>query len=154
MMKNKILIIGLAICTLISCGKEEIKVYDNPFVHINFNNVSTVNINANRKDIASYYVYLSTTPLSKDLLLDYDIIVGDGLKDGEDFKILTTEFPLTFPTGIYKRPIQIQWLENTLDPTKDNTITIRLKSNNLGVHIGFPGEDANQSELVIHKVNN
>lgn len=139
--------------TLTSCNKDEIEVYDEPFVHINFNTLSITNINSNRRDIVSYYIYLSSKPLNKDMILDYAIIIGDGLTEGVDFKILTTENPLLFPSGIYQRPIQIQWLDNVLDPAKDNTITIRLEANNLDVNIGFPGPDANQSELILQKIN-
>ena len=153
-MKKYIFLIFCLTMQLSSCNKEELPLYDNSFVHINYNNLSRVNVNSNRKDVVSYYIYLSSKPLEKDMLLDYSIIVGDGLKEGLDFKVLTTEFPLSFPIGIYRRPILIQWLDNTLDPTKDNTISIQLNSNNLGVNIGFPGKDSNQSELVIQKINN
>jgi len=152
-MKKILLQILVVIITLTSCNKDEITVFDEPFVHINFNNVSTSNINSNRKDIVSYYIYLSSKPLDKDMLLDYSIIIGDGLKEDVDFKILTTEYPLVFPIGIYRRPIQIQWLDNNLDATKDNTLKIKLDSNNLNINIGFPGPDANQSELILQKIN-
>ena len=152
-MKKIILTILVIIITLVSCNKEEISVYDEPFVHINFNNISLVNINSNRKDIVSYYIYLSTKPIEKDMLLDYSIIIGDGLEEGVDFKIITTEYPLVFPSGIYTRPIQIQWLDHTLDSTKDNRLIIRLNSNNLDINIGFPGPGANQSELILQKIN-
>lgn len=152
-MKKIVLQILVVIITLTSCNMDEIEVYDKPFVHINFNNLSTANINSNRKDIVSYYIYLSSKPLEQDMLLDYSIIVGDGLTEGVDFKILTTEYPLVFPSGIFRRPIQIQWLDNVLDPTKDNTLTIKLGSNNLNINIGFPGPDANQSELKLQKIN-
>ena len=152
-MKKIILQILVVIITLTSCNKEEITVFDEPFVHINFNDISIANINSNRKDIVSYYIYLSSKPLDKDMLLDYSIIIGDGLKEGVDFKILTTEYPLVFPIGIYRRPIQIQWLDNNLDATKDNTLKIKLESNNLNINIGFPGPDANQSELILQKIN-
>lgn len=153
-MKKIILPILAIILTLISCNKDEIDVFDEPFVHINFNSLSTVSINSNRKDIVSYYINLSTKPMSSDMLLDYSIIIGDGLQAGVDFNILTTEYPLTFPSGIYRRPIQIQWLDHVLDPTKDNTLTIKLNSNNLGITVGLPGPDANQSELILQKINN
>jgi hypothetical protein len=152
-MKKILLQILVVITTLTSCNKDEITVFDEPFVHINFNDISIANINSNRKDIVSYYIYLSSKPLDKDMLLDYSIIIGDGLKEGVDFKILTTEYPLVFPIGIYRRPIQIQWLDNNLDATKDNTLKIKLDSNNLNINIGFPGPDANQSELILQKIN-
>ena len=153
-MKNILTSLLLVTLVLTSCTKEEISVYDQPFVHINFNNLSSVNINSSRKDIVSYYVYLSSKPLEQDMQLDYSIIVGDGLQENVDFKIITTEYPLIFPAGIYRRPIQIQWLENEVDPLKDNTLTIRLNSNNLNISVGFPGPDSKQSELVLKKVNN
>lgn len=152
-MKNTIISLLVVIVTFSSCTKEETSVLDAPFVHINFNNLSTVEVNSNRKDIVSYYIYLSTKPLEKDMLLDYSIVVGDGLKEGRDFKIITTEYPLVFPIGIYRRPIQIQWLDNPVDPTKNNTIIIKLNSNNLNIPVGFPGRDANQSKFYITKVN-
>ncbi|MGJ8762256.1 MULTISPECIES: hypothetical protein [Polaribacter] len=152
-MKKILLQILVVITTLTSCNKDEITVFDEPFVHINFNDISISNINSNRKDIVSYYIYLSSKPLDKDMLLDYSIIIGDGLKEGVDFKILTTEYPLVFPIGIYRRPIQIQWLDNNLDASKDNTLKIKLDSNNLNINIGFPGPDANQSELILQKIN-
>lgn len=153
-MKNIVLPVLVLCLTLSSCNRDEISVFDAPFVHINFNNVSSANINSNRKDIASYYIYLSSKPLYQDMLLDYSVIVGDGLKENVDFKVLTTEFPMVFPKGINRRPIQIQWMDNVVDPTKDNTLTIQLNSNNLNITVGFPGPDANQSKLVLEKVNN
>ncbi|MDO7136395.1 hypothetical protein [Algibacter lectus] len=153
-MKKIILPLLVLIITLSSCNKEEIDVFDEPFVHLNFNGLSTVNINSNRKDIVSYYIYLSSKPLEKDMLLDYSVIIGDGLQAGVDFNILTTEYPLIFPTGIYRRPIQIQWLDHVLDSEKDNTLTIKLDSNNLDIQVGLPGPDGNQSELVLKKINN
>ena len=145
------LLIGIL---LTSCHQDEIDVYDQPFVHINFNNVSSVNINSNRKDIVSYYIYLSTKPLAQDMLMDYSIIVGDGLKENVDFKIITQEYPLIFPSGIYRRPVQIQWLDHVVDPNLDNTLTIKLIANNLNIPIGFPGPDGRQNELVLQKINN
>lgn len=153
-MKNILTTLLFATLALASCSKDDISVYDQPFVHINFNSLSTVNINSSRKDIVSYYVYLSSKPLEQDMQLDYSIVVGDGLQENVDFKIITTEYPLVFPTGIYRRPIQIQWLEHEVDPTKNNTLTIKLNSNNLNIPIGLPGPDSNQSELVLNKVNN
>ena len=40
-MKKTILQILVVIITLTSCNKDEIEVYNKPFVHINFNNLST-----------------------------------------------------------------------------------------------------------------
>ncbi|WP_026810908.1 hypothetical protein [Arenibacter latericius] len=152
---NKYFVLLLLPLLIISgCSKDEIKVYDEPFVHINFNKQENVDIRSNRRDIVAYYVYLSSKPLKDDLYVDYSIINGDGLTEGVDYKVLTKENPLHFPTGIYQRPIQIQWLERTVDPTKDNTLTIQLDSNNLSISTGMPGPDKIQSKLIFTKTNN
>ena len=64
---KKITSLLIIILTLNSCNKDEISVFDEAFVHINFNNVSTAIINSNRKDIVSYYIYLSSKPLDRDM---------------------------------------------------------------------------------------
>ncbi|USD26072.1 hypothetical protein [Flagellimonas marinaquae] len=146
-----LLISGLV---LSSCNKEEFTPFDEAFIHINFNNQDNVEIRSNRRDVVSYYVYLSSKPLNQDLYLDYSIIPGDGLTEGVDYEILTKDNPLFFPIGIYRRPVQIRWMEREVDPTADNTLTIQLDSNNQGINIGFPGPDSNQDKLIFKKVNN
>ncbi|MCM4166761.1 hypothetical protein KCTC52924_01612 [Arenibacter antarcticus] len=153
-MNKYLILLLLSFLIMSACGKDEISTYDEPFVHINFNKQENLNIRSNRKDVVSYYVYLSSKPLTEDLYVDYSLIKGDGLTEGVDYKILTTENPLHFPTGIYQRPIQIQWLERSVDPTMDNTLTIKLDSNNLSISTGLPGPSHNQSKLMFKKVNN
>lgn len=139
---------------LVSCHKDEVTPFDEPFVHIMRNEQSSTTINANRRDVVSYYIYFSSKPITEDLEVDYSVEPGDGLVEGRDYELLTTENPLVFPSGIYRRPIQIRWMENDLDPSKDNTLTITLEGNNLGVATGLPGPDNRQSEFIIRKVNN
>ena len=50
-------------------------------------------------------------------------------------------------------PIRIRWMEHTVDPTKDNTLTIRLVSNSQNFTMGYPGPDESQRQLVITKEN-
>lgn len=150
----KLLIVLPVCCLLLSCSKQEEELMEEPFIHIMFDGTNQVQVNSNRRDVVSYYIYFSTKPTTETLEVNYSVIPGEGLEEGRDYELITTENPLTFPSGIYQRPVQIRWLENSLDSSLDNSLRIVLEDNNLGVHTGLPGPDANQSELKITKVNN
>lgn len=139
-----------AIMLLAACSKEQVP-YDNPFIHINFENKSAIEVLANRKDTVAYPVYLSTKLLFEPVEVQYEVKVGDGLLEGKDFELITKGNSLNFPQGIFERQIKIAWKEATLDPAKDNTITIRLLSNNKNFTMGMPGPDQLQKQLVITK---
>ncbi|MDR6784066.1 hypothetical protein ABIE26_002545 [Pedobacter africanus] len=154
-MKNKIiyllvLAIAPAIMMVSSCKKESVP-YNNPFFHINVDNKSSIEVLSNRKDTVDYKVYLSAQLQFEPIDLQYEVKVGDGLQDGRDFTLITTGNKLTFPQGIFERPIRIAWKESVLDPAKDNTITIRLISNSKNYTIGLPGPDQLQRQLIITK---
>ncbi|MBB4118485.1 hypothetical protein GGR32_000759 [Mesonia hippocampi] len=149
---------GVALFTmffmLFSCSKEQIEKFDDPFVHIMKGNQSRIEVNTQRRDVVSYYFYYSTKNNNKDLEVTYSVKTGNGLQQGRDFDLLTTENPLLFPSGIYKRPIQIQWLNRTVEDDEDNTLTITIEQTNLKeVNIGLPGPNHYQSEFIIEKKN-
>lgn len=138
-----------------SCADDGPEVYDQSFVRIATQSgaASTV-VMSDVKAVNTYYVYLSSPALTENLEVSYEITVGDGLQNGVDYQIVTTENPLVFLPGIYTMPIRIRWLEHRVDPSKDNTITIRLTGNSKNFTLGFPGPDHVQSQLVIEKCNN
>ena len=140
--------------TVVSCGSDVNSPFDEPYVHIMQNDLSRVEVNSDRRDAVSYKVYFSPGRIDKELLVDYTITAGDGLAEGVDYEILTSENPLAFPPGIYERPIQIRWIDNPVSAAKDNSLTIKITGVNLDVSIGLPGPDHKQSEFVIEKVNN
>lgn len=144
------LIILPAIIIISSCKKEATP-YNNPFIHIMVDNKTEIEVLANRKDTVDYKVYLSAQLQFDPIDVEYEVKIGDGLQDGRDFKLLTTGTKLTFPQGIFERPIRIAWKDAVLDPTKDNTITIRLISNSKNFTMGLPGPDKLQQQLVITK---
>ena len=150
--KNIIKITVLPLLLLISsCGKEEFEPYNNPFFHIMVDNKGTVEVLANRKDAVDYKVYLSAELQFDPIDVEYEITVGNGLKEGVDFDLITKGAKLTFPQGIFERPITIQWKESILDPAKDNRIIIRLISNTKNYTMGLPGPDQLQRQLIITK---
>ena len=150
---NIILVAGLFLLT--ACGLEEHEAYQTPFVHIMKDDASTAIVSAQANTPASrpdsYSVYLSTAPLKNNLVVDFDLIVGNGLQEGRDFVMVTQGRSLTFLPGIYDMPIRIRWIANPVDPTKDNTLTIVLVDTNKGFNLGLPGPDHLQSRFTITK---
>lgn len=157
MIPNPFKSLTLLLCSLtffLSCSKEEVEPLDEPFVHIMVNELTEIEVNSSRRDVVSYYIYFSSKPVEESLEVTYAVVPGDGLQEGRDYQVVTNENPLVFPRGIYERPVQIRWLENKVDPFKDNSVRIIIEGNNLGVSNGLPGPDHYQKELKITKVNN
>ena len=134
-----------------SCSKQEFEPYKVPFFHISVDNKSTVEVLSNRRDAVDYKVYLSAELQFDPIVVQYEVIVGNGLLAGRDFELITTGTSLNFPQGIFERPITIAWKESPVDPAKDNTIKIRLLSNSKNYTMGLPGPDQLQRELIITK---
>lgn len=155
MKMKKVLYILFLIGALYSCDQEETVYFDEPFVRIctSTGEARTV-VLSNVRNTNTYSVYLSSRPITDSLEVSYEVIVGNGLQEDVDYKVVTTANPLVFLPGINDMPIRIRWLKNPVDPTKDNTVTIRLTGNSKGYNLGFPGPDHVQSEVVIEKRNN
>lgn len=155
MKMKKVLYILFLIGALYSCDQDESVYFDEPFVRIctSTGEARTV-VLSNVRNTNTYSVYLSSRPITDSLEVSYEVIVGDGLTEDVDYKVVTTANPLVFLPGINDMPIRIRWLKNPVDPTKDNTVTIRLTGNSKGYNLGFPGPDHVQSEVVIEKRNN
>lgn len=153
-MKKSVLWLLLTLVSLSACNKDEGVYLDEPFVRISTatGQASTV-VLTDVKNINTYTVYLSSRPLSESFTVNYEIVVGNGLKAGVDYQIVTPGNVLTFLPGIYTMPIRIRWMEHAVDPTKDNTLTIRLTGNSKGFTLGYPGPDHVQSQVVIEKRN-
>lgn len=146
-------VIALCLCfAAASCSDDE--PYDNPFIYIEATGgVSRVVVNSDVNNTNAYNVYVSSKAFSHNLEVSYEIVVGDGLQAGRDFEIVNPGNSLTFMPGIYDMPIRIRWKPNRVDPSKNNTLTIRLTGNNMGFTLGLPGPDMLKREVVIEKRN-
>ena len=153
MKKILIPLLLIPVFCLLSCRLDEHDPYNTPFIHIMINEASSIPIRSNVNNVETYYVYLSSAPLSSNLEVTYEIRVGEGLVAGRDYELVTTGNKLIFMPGIYDMPIRIRWMPNTVDPNKENTLKIVLLSNNLGITMGLPGPDQLQKELTITKTN-
>lgn len=140
----------LLVLLMPSCSKESVP-YDTPFIHINFENKSLIDVLSNRKDTVDYMVYLSSELLFEPVNVQYEIKLGDGLEEGRDFVLLNESKGLNFPQGIFERPVRIAWKDVPVDATKDNRLTISLISNSKNFILGLPGPDQLQKQLIITK---
>lgn len=143
----------LAMTALNSCSKEEVKPYNHPFFHIHVENRDSVTVRYNRKDQVEYKAYLSAELQYETIDLSYSVKIGDGLLEGRDFELNTVGDTLRFIPGVMARGVKITWLENPVDPAKDNTIKISLTGNSKNFTLGLPGPDQRQRQLVITKTN-
>ena len=151
-LKRNILFLCSLILLLTSCGLDELPEYDLKYIHIMMNESSETTVSSKANTVGTYNIYLSAPASEETVTVTYEIIVGDGLKEGVDYKIITQGSTLTFLPGIYDMPIRIQWFPNIIDPNKDNTIKIKLLSNDKGYSIGLPGPNQNQSVFTIRKI--
>lgn len=149
----KIFLIAFSAIIASSCGKDEYKPVDEPFVHIMKDELSAVTVNSSANYIATYNVYLSSASLTENLEVTYEILKGSGLVEGEDYQMITTGNKLVFLPRIFDMPIRIKWLPKPVDPTKDNTLKIRITGNSKNFTIGLPGTNQQQGLFVITKVN-
>ena len=101
----------------------------------------------------SYFVELHAETRQSDVVVTYEVVPGDGLKEGVDY-ILNESKTVTFPKNVYRMPLRIQYMRHTVDPSKDNTLTIRLLStNDPEVSVGYPGPSKKYSTHTVTKVN-
>lgn len=141
------------------CGKLEYKVYDNPYIFIaeagDATYMETSRVSARRNDLVKIYnVYFSTKAVDCPVTVNYEIIVGSGLKEGLDFTLDTPGGSLVFAPGTYVMPIQITYLKNSITSGNDNTITIKLTGADRNVTLGIPGEGNHNVSHTITKTKN
>lgn len=104
---------------------------------------------------AEYYVHYIGPMAEQTNTVTFSVISGDGLKEGLDFQLITSSYTLSFLTGFTDLPIRIKWLPNTIDPNKDNSLTIVLESvDNPDAIVGLPGPDQKNRTLKIFKYKN
>ena len=104
--------------------------------------------------VVTYYFSLVSEELKEPLTVNFDLQVGDGLKEGKDFTLQTQSRTITFDPGVYKKPFRINYLSNPVDDSKDNTIKIVITSaSDPSITIGYPGPSAKFSTHTITKHN-
>jgi hypothetical protein len=142
--KNKYLNIICSIFVLLMAGgcAEEDKPFDSPFIYLTdkFGGTSAT-MDSGAKYTSTYYMRLSSKTLTDELIVNYDLVVGEGLVKGLDYTIVdSTASPLKFKSGVYEKVIQVNWLPHAVISSKDNSLTISLTSTNQPeINLGRPG---------------
>jgi len=151
---KRLMLIFSVLCFFASCSKDDLTPYDHPYLYIaTSDGFSEVTINSEAEVINTYNIYLSSKLQTKNIVVNYEIVTGNGLQEGVDYKLIKTNNSITFLPGIYDMPIRIRWLSHKLDETKNNTLTIRLLSNDQNITMGVPGPDSLRKEMVLKKEN-
>lgn len=136
------LIAALSVFTSCDPDKELIRFkLDEPFVFIQDDKgMGQKNIDSKSNNYAvSVYINYHGRNLKEDLKVQYRCIVGDGLKEGVDFKMKQAlEGEVVITQAIQSQPLQIVFLRHDIDPAKDNTLAIELvSSSDPGVTLGY-----------------
>lgn len=111
--------------------------------------VSNAVVSNGKNGSSTLYVTLvtSSSNIQEDIKVYYEAIPGNGLKENVDYKIKEGS-PLVFSPEDATLPLHISWYANSaLDPSKDNTLTIKLVDSNLGnMQFGDPSLPANNNK--------
>lgn len=158
---KKILLTAALLLSLGSCSKNEYKTYDGPFFfYFDLSKSSTITINEAGTMNAEYYVHYTGPQASRTNIVSFSVTPGDGLVEGVDYTVTTAGGALNFMPGFTDLPIRIKWLPHDIDPSKNNTVTIRLENvDDDSFVLGLPGPDnSNYSkslrQIIISKYQN
>jgi hypothetical protein len=149
---------ALAALMLCACRKHEELFFDTPFVRIeDATGASTMDIDHTLDNLLSevkIVVSASKNYFSAPIVVEYEIIPGDGIKEGIDYKVQPSALsPQTFSPGTYSLPVRVIWYKSAApDPSKDNTLTLRLTKTSIPeMTLGLPGPDAKKKEFIFTK---
>ena len=155
---DKVTAIFAATVLLLGCSKHEKIYFDTPFVRIeDSNGVASMVVDRKLDNLLTeirIVLSASSNFFNQPIVVEYEAIVGDGLKEGEDFRIQSSHrSPVTFDPGTYTMPIRVIWYRTDgFDPGKDNTLTLRLTNSSLPeMLLGCPGPDNIKKEFVFTK---
>lgn len=158
-MNSRILSLFAALALLCACERHTEVFFDTPFVRIeDANGMSSMDIDRNLNNLLTdirIVISASKEYFTEPVTIAYEIIVGDGLQEGVDFKIQSSQrSPLTFSPGTYSLPIRVIWYKSSsYDPSKDHTLTFRLTSSSVPeMLLGLPGPDHKRNEFTFKQL--
>ena len=142
-----------ALLLLAGCAKNELPLFDEPFVYLETSTGSdNAVVGADMKAVVTYYIGISCPAFTDPIDVSFQVGCGDGLKEGVDYEVVTTGGSVSFLPGIWRMPVRIRWLDHAIDETKDNTVVISLTGTDPATFtLGYPGPAARGSKLVITK---
>ena len=156
---KKAMIALLVLLSLHSCEKHQEILFDTPFVSISdeTGTSSTMTISSTANNLLTSLkvdINVSAARFTDDITVEYEVVAGDGLREGVDYVIQSSTLsPVVFTKGTYTMPVRLLWKHNPdFDPEKDNTLVIRLTSSSMEeMLIGYPGPSALKSSFTFTK---
>ncbi len=98
-----------------------------------------------------YPIHFCTSKRSDAVTVRVEVIPGDGLQEGVDYRVVTDP-KVKFAPGVYDKIFIVEWLPHTLDSAKDNSLTLRLTDcSDPGVVLGMPGDEKKNISVRIYK---
>ncbi len=155
-MKKIIVIISAALLLAACNGYNSLPLFEDSYVYFNTAKSGFTNINELGKSTTSYYInYVGPMEEGESIDVQFSVSAGDGLAEGVDYQMVTTENTLSFSPGVYSLGIHIRWLAHEIDPDRDNTVTLRIEGcSKEGVILGLPGPAAKDRSVTITKFKN
>lgn len=158
-MKKAICFIA-AVALLCSCSDRVDVIFDTPFSSIvDEGGVASSATVSNVFDGYLTELFLNVNASNKyftePIVMEYETIVGDGLKEGVDFEIQSSvKSPITFEIGEYRKRIRILWSKNpNFNPEADNTLTIELTGSSVPeMVLGYPGPNSLHRKYTFTKI--
>lgn len=155
----KAIISVTVLLSLQGCEKHQEILFDTPFVSISdeTGTSSSMTVSSKANNLLTSLkvdINVSAARFTDDITVEYEVIAGDGLREGVDYVIQSSTIsPLVFEKGTYSLPVRLMWKYNAdFDPDKDNTLVIRLKSSSMEeMIIGYPGPSALRSKFTFTK---
>ena len=148
----------LAAILFAGCRKHEQVFFDTPFVRIeDANGSSSMMVDKDLDNMLTeirIVVSASKNYFTEPIVVEYEVVVSNGLEEGKDFKIQSSHrSPVTFDPGTYIMPIRVIWYKtDTFDAGKDNTLTLRLTGTSCpDMLLGVPGPDGKKQEVIFTK---
>ena len=154
-MKLKHTLFLAAAILLTGCAKNELPLFDEPFVYVETSTGADVAVvGADMQATVTYYIGLSCRAFTEPIGVNFSVTCGSGLAEGVDYTVVTPGNTVSFLPGIWRMPVRIQWKDHAIDESKDNTVTIAITGTSPGTFtLGYPGPAAKGSKLVITKKN-
>ena len=150
---NSFRYVALMLGALLLCGCDinDLKQFTDYYMAFDISRSSTTTVNEAGEFAGSYAIHFCTAKRDETVSVNVEVIPGDGLRENVDYKVITST-SVKFAPGVYDKTFTIQWLPNTLDASKDNTLTLRLSDCSVNsVTLGVPGPDEKYRSLKIYK---
>lgn len=155
-MKKFICILAVAALALGCSDYNKLPLFEGSYVYFNTSKSGYTSINELGRSTTSYYInYVGPMSDGETIEVAYSVTPGNGLAEDVDYQMVSTSRTLSFSPGVYSLGIHVRWLANEIDPSKDNTLTLRIEScSKEGVALGVLGPDEANRSIVISKFKN